>query len=263
MSLNNVEKFREKISKGQFCVGGCVSFSDPAISEMYGDLGYDFTWIDTEHCPLCLENVLGHIMAGRASGAAPFVRVPANDPILIKPLMDLQPAGIIIPMVNSAEEAKRAVAACKYPPKGIRGFGPRRGIGYGTMPVKEYLEKADDETIVIIQCESIDAVNDIDAILEVDGVDSICLGPMDMSGSMGILAQSNHPDLQKAVATVADKVSKSDKILGIATGYNAGDNGAFIKKLFDKGLQWVCVNTDFVNLAGYSKQVLENVKSIT
>ena len=112
MSLNNVEKFREKISKGQFCVGGCVSFSDPAISEMYGDLGYDFTWIDTEHCPLCLENVLGHIMAGRASGAAPFVRVPANDPILIKPLMDLQPAGIIIPMVNSAEEAKRAVAAC-------------------------------------------------------------------------------------------------------------------------------------------------------
>ena len=106
-------------------------------------------------------------------------------------------------------------------------------------------------------------VNDLDAIIDVDGVDSICIGPMDLSSSMGILGQSANPKLLEVINTIVAKVSKSEKILGIATGYNQSDNGAFIKELCKKNLQWACVNSDFSNLSYFSKQILENVRSIT
>ena len=96
MTINNVDRFKEKIARGELCVGTTVSFTDPAISELIGDAGYDFTWVDMEHCPIDIHTALGHVMAVRGTGAAPFVRVPSTDPVQIKPILELHPAAIIV-----------------------------------------------------------------------------------------------------------------------------------------------------------------------
>lgn len=259
---NHVDKFREKIKNKQTCVGAYVSFVDSAVSELFAEIGYDFTWVDMEHGPMTIETALTHVLAVRGTETAAFVRVPSGDPNVIKPVLDLHPAGIIVPMVCTAKEAEWVVKACKYPPKGIRGFGPRRGIQFGGMDMRSYLETADEQTLIIVQIEHIDAVKNLDEILKVDGLDSICIGPNDLSGSLGKLGQPNHPDCIKARDTIIEKVRKTDKILGIATGFDMTTKGENIRQLIEKGVQWVSLNADFANLYAYSKMVYDGMRNI-
>ncbi|MBP5532227.1 MAG: host specificity protein, partial [Lentisphaeria bacterium] len=112
---NNLDRFRSKVGRGEVCLGAVITLSYLTVSEIAGDLGFDFLWIDAEHAPHTVDGVMKHIIAARGTGAAPFVRVRCNDPWLIKPVVDLAPAGVIVPMVNTAEEAEAAVAACRYP----------------------------------------------------------------------------------------------------------------------------------------------------
>ena len=176
MTINNVDRFKAKIARGELCVGTSITFTDPAISELIGDAGYDFTWIDMEHCPIDIATALGHVMAVRGTGTAPFIRVPVGDPIIIKPILELHPAAIIAPQIQTVADVERVVAACKYPPVGIRGFGPRRGRRFGGQPYPEYLVDADEQIMVIVQIEHIDAVNALDEILTVEGLDGLCVG---------------------------------------------------------------------------------------
>lgn len=258
---NNVDKFRAKVQNGKTCIGVYISFSDPAISELFAEIGYDFTWIDMEHAPIDVNIALSHVMAFRGTNTAPFIRVQGNDPAFIKPVLDLRPAGIIFPMICTAKEAEQAVKSCKYPPRGMRGFCPRSGIRFGGMDIPTYLNEADNRTLVIIQIEHIDAVKNLDDILKVDGVDSICIGPMDLSGSMGILGQIDNPDYVKICDTVIEKVRKSDKMIGIAAGYDMAANGENVRQLIEKGVQWISLNTDFSNLYTYSKIVYNSARA--
>jgi 2-keto-3-deoxy-L-rhamnonate aldolase RhmA len=258
VTINNVDKFRGKMIERQVCVGTAVSSADPAVSELLAEAGYDFTWIDTEHCPIDLKTALGHIMAVRGTGTAPFVRVPANDPVLIKPVLDLAPAGVIIPLIRNAQDARDAVRACKYPPAGIRGYGPRRGVRFGATPMSGYLSEADAQTLVILQIEQIEAVEDLDSILAVPGVDALCIGPNDLSGSMGLLGQIDHPEVMRAIDTIIQKTLQTGLFLGIATGFSPETTSRWIKK----GIQWLCLNTDYVNLFVQSKAVIEGVHKI-
>jgi len=256
LTLNNVEKFRAKIEAGHVCVGSAISFSDAAVSELFGEAGYDFTWIDMEHCPIDLGTALGHIMAVRGTEAAPFVRVPANDPVLIKPVLDLAPAAIIVPLIRTHDGAAQAVRACKYPPAGIRGYGPRRGTRFGAVPQTEYLENADSQTMVVIQIEHIDAIGDLDAILATPGLDAVCLGPNDLSGSMGLLGQIDHPDVIAAIDMVVRKVRETDLYLGVATGYTPETT----RRWLEKGIQWMCLNTDYGSMFTQARAVLDGVR---
>lgn len=255
-SINNIEKFKSRIRSGQVCVGTAISFSDPAVSELYGDTGYDFTWIDMEHCPLDLRTILGHIMALRGTDTAPFVRVPSNDPVVIKPVLDLVPAAIIVPLIKTPEDALQAVRACRYPPKGIRGYSPRRGTKFSAIPQAQYLEFADDQTLVLIQIEQIEAVRNIDAILATPGLDGICLGPNDLSGSMGRLGRTTDPEVVKAIDLVLEKAKQTNLFIGVATGYDPRTLPVWI----EKGIQWICLNTDYSNMYQQSKLVLEAVR---
>jgi 2-keto-3-deoxy-L-rhamnonate aldolase RhmA len=259
---NHINRFKQKIKDGQACVGVSLSFTDPAISELFAEIGYDFTWIDMEHSPITIDTALAHLMAVRGTGTAGFVRVPSSDPNVIKPVLELHPAGLIVPMVCSAQEAQQIVKACKYPPHGTRGYGPRRGIQFGKMPVQDYLKTADNQTLVIIQIEHIDAVNNLDEILKVDGIDSICIGPNDLTGSMGILGQMNKSEYIEICDVIIEKVRRTDKMLGIATGYDMANNGDNIRKLIEKGVQWVALNTDFANLYTYSQMVYDGLRHI-
>ena len=258
MSINNINRFKEKIQRGELCVGTSITFTDPAISELLGDAGYDFTWIDMEHCPIDINTALQHVMAVRGTHAAPFIRVLSGDPITIKPILELHPAAVIIPQIQTEEDVTQAVAACKYPPTGQRGFGARRGRKFGGIPYPEYLKNADDQIMVIVQIEHINAVKVLDDILAVSGLDGLCLGFNDLAGSMGLSGQVTHPQVIATADEVINKTRQTDKSIGIAMGYDL----TTVKPWIDKGIHWISIGSDFNNFYVYSKQVLEALRTM-
>ena len=157
-------------------------------------------------------------MALRGTGCAPFIRVPWNVNYLLKPVLDLAPAGVIIPMVNDAEAAAAAVYSCRYPGNGgedgERGFALRRNNGYGKTALADYLECSRREPLVIVQIEHRDAVRNIDRILEVAGVDSICIGPFDLSASYGKTGNFQDPEILAAIDEVREKALRRGVMLG-------------------------------------------------
>ena len=258
MTINNIDRFKAKIARGELCVGTSITFTDPAISELVGDAGYDFTWIDMEHCPIDISTALNHVMAVRGTGAAPFVRVPAGDPIIIKPVLELHPAAIIAPQVQTVADVERVVAACKYPPVGIRGFGPRRGRGFGGQPYPEYLTDADEQIMVIVQIEHIDAVNALDEILAVEGLDGLCVGFNDLAGSMGLSGKVTDPKVIEVTEEVIRKPRQTDPTIGISMGYAC----AAVTHWLGLGLQWISLGGDFNLLYAKLKGMLDDVCAI-
>lgn len=215
MKINNLEKFRGKIARGETAYGTVVTSFDPALVELAADCGMDFIWIDMEHSPLTLPQVMTMVMALRGTDCAPFIRVPWNVNYLLKPVLDLAPAGVIIPMVNTKESAEQAVRACRYPADGgERGFATRRQTGFGAMPLAEYMEISKREPMVILQIEHKEAVENIEEILQVPGIDSICIGPFDLSTSYGKTGQFEDPEIIAAIDRVREKTLASDKLLG-------------------------------------------------
>ena len=254
MQINNLEIFKEKLGK-ELCLGMVITLTDHVVSEVAGDAGFDFTWIDMEHAALNIETTMAHVMAVRGTECAPFVRVPVNEPWVIKTVLDIAPAAVIIPMVNSAEEARAAVAACKYPPVGIRGCGVRRATGYGKMPFDEYLKVSKSEPMVIIQIEHIDAVKNLDEILKVPGIDSICVGPCDLSGSMGKLNQLDDPEVNAVIDEVCRKTLEAGLLLGTA--------GLSQESCIKRGIQWVAVAGDCGMIAASGRDIVANKVKIS
>ena len=242
--MENAVKFREKLRNGQVPLGCGVSFKDPTVTELFSHV-LDFVWIDMEHNALSLESVQDHIMATRGSDSAAIVRVPWNDPVLIKPVLDIGADGIIAPLVRSAEDVRLAVSACRYPPQGIRGFGPRRPIRYGRISDAEYCQRANDEIICIAQIEHIDAVEAMDEIVKVDGLTAVVIGANDLAGSMGHMGNPQHPDVQSAI----EKVVTTAKDAGIYPGIGMVGDAEVFQKWLDKGIQWVQVGVDWWHLA--------------
>ena len=257
-SINNIDRFRRRIADGELCIGTGITFSDPAVSELAAEVGYDFTWIDMEHGPLDMQTALGHVMAVRGTKTAPFIRVRTNDVDVIKPVLDLAPAGIIVPNVKSPAQAQAAVRACRYPPQGVRGYGPRRGQRFGAIDQQQYLDAMKDEPLVILQIEHIDAVNCLDEILAVPGIDSICLGPNDLSGSMGKLGLIDDPQVAGAIQTVTDKAHAAGVVVGTSTFFRE-ENLARWRKT---GVQWINFNVDWGNLYTQSRQVLDAARGL-
>ncbi len=234
--VNNVRKFLAKMNAGKMCAGAVVTMSDPAVSELAGDSGLDFIWIDAEHAPHTIQDVMKHIMAVRGTDCAPLVRVAWNDMALIKPVLDLAPAGIIIPMVCNAEEAARAVALCKYPPRGMRGVGVRRAARYGAVPFNDYLKTPESEPLVIIQIEHVDAVKNLDEILKVPGIDSICVGPCDLGASMGLIEHFGCEEINSVIDGICEKAR--------AAGVRIGTADAYDERWRKRGASWVACASD-------------------
>lgn len=165
-------------------VGSWLTFSDLSVAEIMARAGFDWLVIDMEHSPLAIDKCVDLIRVIDLCGCAPLVRCSANDPVQIKRVMDGGARGVIVPMVNSAEEARRVVDAVKYPPAGKRGVGLARAQGYGTG-FDAYREWLPDGSAVIVQIEHIRGVENLESILEVPGVDGFIIGPYDLSASLG------------------------------------------------------------------------------
>lgn len=256
--MNNVEKIREKWSHGELCVGTTATLTDSSVVELFGQAGYDILWVEMEHSSLSLDHALNHVRTCRGVGLAPFVRVPSLDPIVVKPVLEMHPAALIIPRISSVADAEAAVTGCRYPPRGVRGFGPTRGMQYGDRALDDYLAKIDRETMVILQIEHINAVNDIGTILDIPGVDSIVPGPMDLSGSMGLLGQIDHPDVVAALDRLIEVAVEKH----IPMGQSIGFDPELIRRQVAKGVSWICASGDWHMLFPAAKQMCEQVRSI-
>jgi 2-keto-3-deoxy-L-rhamnonate aldolase RhmA len=251
MLLPHHDRFREKLAAGQTCLGTVITFTDATVTEMLTQV-LDFVWIDMEHNALSLETVQAHLMATKGSDTTALVRVPWNDPVLIKPVLDIGAAGIIVPLIRSPEEARCAVAACLYPPEGIRGFGPRRASNFGELGGPEFCRAANASVIPIVQIEHIDAVESIDEILAVPGLASIVFGPNDLAGSMGLTGEPRHPDVLDAIDGVIAKARRA----GVPIGIGVGDDPDQLSDWIARGVQWLAMGGDCSLLLRAAKQLV-------
>ena len=231
--------FRAKVASGETCLGTCITFTDPTVTEALCT-AFDFVWIDMEHNALSLEAVQGHIMATKGSGATPLVRVPWNDPVLIKPVLDIGAAGVIVPMIRDADDARRAVAACLYPPQGLRGFGPRRAANYGRIDEAVFCRTANESIIIVVQIENTDAVRNLDEILAVPGLTAIVVGPADLAASMGYVGRRSHPEVQQVIEQVVTRAARSSVYVGVASGVEPEP----LKRYIEIGAHWLAVGND-------------------
>ena len=189
----HLERLVKKMEEGKIVCGVCVSLNDPAVSELVGMAGYDFVWIEGEHGAMGRTEMQNLMIGAHAGGAAAMIRLPYTDAALVRPVMDMGPDIIGFPFINTAEEAKKAVAACTYPPKGVRGWNPQRAGHYGQMGQSAYVDKADRETLKMMIVEQEEGFHNIEEIVKVDGVDLIVLGPGDLSVGMGLKGKQDDP----------------------------------------------------------------------
>lgn len=249
---------KERLRRGELTIGAWITFYDLGVAEIMAGTGYDWLMIDMEHAPFTSESLTAILLALDHHKVASIVRVPWNDPVRIKLILDLGAAGVLVPQVATAQEAASAVAACKYPPLGIRGFGPRRASDYGRN-MKQYVEKSNDATFVAIQIEHICGVEDIDAIVQVVGIDAILLGPMDLSGSMGLLGQLEHPEVVAAM----DRVIHTSVAAGLPVGIPLPMDASLevVKGWADKGCRFVVAGGDQGLLEEAARRSLANLRS--
>jgi 2-keto-3-deoxy-L-rhamnonate aldolase RhmA len=210
---------KAKLAAGEPAFGCFVRTPEPQLIEYVGMLGWDFLVFDAEHGPLQPREVEDLCRAIEPRGTTPMVRVTTNDAPTILRFLDIGTHGVHVPWVNTAADAERAVRAVKYTPRGIRGLAGSRASEWGLRePIADYVERANRETLVVIQIETQDAVDAIDDYLAIDGIDVLFLGPTDLSQSLGHPGDLRHPDVLAAMDRVADAVVGSDKVLGIYAG---------------------------------------------
>ena len=242
MKVNTVKR---KLAEGKPAVGTWLSLCSPVAAEYMAHMNWDWLVVDTEHSPIGFENALHCFQAICTTDVIPMARVAWNDAQLIKRLLDAGAMGLVVPMVNSAEEARRAVAAMKYPPDGVRSLGGGRAIVYGD----DYMLRANDEICCVVQIEHIDAVRAAEDILSVEGVDACFIGPNDLAGSMGLkpdMTVSNpiHEEAVQQVLRAAQKV-------GTPAGIHVPDAQHAVRRL-EQGFRFVAIGSDanFMRQAG-------------
>lgn len=226
------------MGQGRPALGVSLTIPDAFVVEMVGAAAFDFVLIDTEHAPIGIGDLQTMLVALRASASTTFVRPVANDPALIKQILDLGAEGLIVPEVRNRADCAAAVAATRYPPSGVRGFGPRRAARLDGGR-SAYLERADAEVAAFVMIEHTDAVDDIDAILATPGLDGIMVGPADLGASMGHLTEPGHADVQAAIDRVLVACQRADFPFGI---FAASESAA--KSWIARGALFATIGSD-------------------
>lgn len=212
---------KEKLSRGETVVGALVGLGHPDVTEWLSQIGYDWLFLDAEHGPMGYETLLKMMQAMNGTNCTPIVRPEWNDPITIKRLLDIGAHGIIVPMVSTKEEAELAVKACRYPPQGIRGYSPRR---YELIE-PDYWKTANEEILVAVIIENGEALENVNEILSVEGIDACSVGHFDLSLSLGLplpptIPPKDNPRLSEALDRVLEASKKTGKPVGISGNVN-------------------------------------------
>lgn len=239
MHMNN-QKLLKKLETGEVIRGTHIFGGMPIMTEAIAQCGFDVLWIDMEHTGIGIESVVNNMIAARAGGTPAWVRVPWNDPVRVKPVIDMGADGIIFPYVRTAEEARLAAASCSYPPDGIRGYGPLRALDYGGMTQYDYVHEKYRECRRVVQIEHIDAVRNLPEIADVEGIDAFIVGPNDLSGSVGRIGDVRHPEVVALCHEIAAVLRDKKKPFGVSLGYDE----AVIQDWLDIGATMIFTGTD-------------------
>lgn len=253
--MESINKFRQKLKNNIVCLGASISFTDPLVTDALGD-SVDFFWIDLEHCAMSPEALSGHLLAARARKVPALVRTTGSTTPFIKPVLDAGAEGIIIPQIRTVDEVRGIVADSRYPPLGRRGYGPRVPSNYGRDGGKEYIENANRDLFIAVQIETGEALENLDAILAVSGVDSIVIGPWDLSAALGVLGEVENP----RVVTAINRIISRAKVAGLFVGAGMGPDPEYACVMARRGVQWLQVGGDYGYLVNYMNQTASAIR---
>jgi 4-hydroxy-2-oxoheptanedioate aldolase len=247
--------FKHAIAKGQLQIGLWCSLCSNITAEAVAHSGFDWLLLDTEHSPNELPDVLAQLQAVQTGTASAIVRPAWNDLVLIKRYLDIGAQSLLIPFVQTPDEARAAVEATRYPPGGIRGItGSGRASRYGR--VKDYLKNASSEICLLVQVETRSALDQIEKIASVDGIDGVFIGPNDLSASFGHIGNWGHPEVQAALKDAVVRLKKINKPAGILT-----PNEEEAKRFIDWGYTFVAVGSDLGLLTRNADALAKKFKS--
>ena len=250
-----VNEFKRALAAGRPQVGFWCSLCSNIATEVMAGAGFDWLLIDTEHAPNELGTVLTQLQAMVGGTAAPVVRPAWNDPVLFKRLLDIGVQNLLVPYVQTAEEARAAVAATRYPPHGIRGVAvTHRANRYGRVP--NYLERAAGEICVVVQIETRKGLANLDEIAAVDGVDGLFIGPSDLSADLGHLGNPSHPEVRSAIEDAFKRTAKAGKAPGILAPIEAE-----ARHWLKAGCMMLAVGSDAGILARQGEQIAATFKA--
>jgi 2-keto-3-deoxy-L-rhamnonate aldolase RhmA len=252
-----VNRMKEKLMAGEVVLGAQLRFGSPAIAELFGHAGFDYVVFDSEHAPQTPVGIQQQIQAVGCTPATPIVRMLRNDPDQMRPFLDMGAAGVLVPFVCTGEEARLGARALRYPPVGTRGYGPARASRYGLDG--GYFEAANAEMVYIPIIEDEQAVRNCEAILAVDGVDTFVIGPVDLSISMGIPMQFDHPRFREAEREVVRAARAAGKPLGTCVyGGDLYDPDTY-RRFLDEGFRLLLVGGDEWLLSSACRRLVECV----
>lgn len=245
------QTFRARLRAGDLLIGPMITLSSPEVTELLGEIGFDWLFIDAEHTPMGPPEIQALL---RAAGQTPgVIRLASGEPTLIGKTLDAGAAGIIVAQVNSAEQARQIVEAARYAPAGRRGRGLARAHHYG-LQLAEYSASANDTVAVIVQAEHKDAVKNIRSIVRVEGLDAVFIGPYDLASSLGRTGDVDHPEVRDAIATVRAACLEASMPVGIL-----GLTAEAVAPYIDQGFTLIILGIDVLLLGDSARAMLDRV----
>jgi 4-hydroxy-2-oxoheptanedioate aldolase len=249
-----INKFKQSLLAGENLNGLWMTLSSPVAAEALSLVGYDWLLFDTEHAPLEVSSVQPLLQAAAAGTASAIVRPAWNDKVLLKRVLDIGAQTVLVPFVETPEEAAAAVAATRYPPEGVRGVaGATRASRYGLA--SDYFAIANREICVLVQIETESAMAQVEDIAAVEGVDGVFIGPSDLAASLGHLGNPGHADVQAVLKDAAKRIAATGKAPGILA-----TNAADARRYFDWGYRFVSLAVDTGVLVKQAQTILNDVK---
>ncbi len=248
--------FKKALARGDQQIGLWLGLADAYATELSASAGFDWLVIDGEHAPNDLRSTLAALQAVAPYPVHPVVRIPEGSTALIKQVLEIGATTVLVPMVESAEQAQQLVQAMRYPPQGVRGVGSALARSSRWNAYPNYLAEANDRVCLLVQVESVAALTQLEAIAAVDGVDGIFIGPADLSASMGFLGQPTHPQVRAAIDAAITAIARAGKAPGILCA-----DEALARHYMALGAQFVAVGVDSVLLAQATRALAARFKS--
>lgn len=249
-------KVKSMLRNGKKVVGTFVKMNDPASVEIFGLLGFDFIVVDNEHVAMNKDDIFNLIRGAEVTGIVPIVRVGNNTSIEVLQALDAGALGVQVPNIDTKKDIIKLIKNAKYAPLGNRGFSPsNRSAAYGIIDKEKYVKQANENTLIVCHCESGTSVNNLDEILLEEELDVIFIGPMDLSQSLGIIGQVNHPRLLKNVDKIIKKVLAMNKVVGMVA-----PNAKKAKELLEKGVQYIVISSDQGMLVSMGREYIKEIR---
>ncbi|AEI80110.1 2,4-dihydroxyhept-2-ene-1,7-dioic acid aldolase HpaI [Cupriavidus necator N-1] len=254
MPANN--PFKTALAARQAQIGLWLSMATPYLAEVSATAGFDWLLIDGEHAPNDLRSTLHALQAVAPYPVQPVVRAVAGEVPLIKQLLDIGARSLLVPMVDTAEQARMVVSATRYPPQGIRGVGSAIARASQWSARTDYLDVADDEVCLLVQAETVTALQNLEAICAVDGIDGVFIGPADLAASMGHRGRPGHPEVQAAIEGAMRTIIASGKAAGTLTS-----DPALARRYFDLGCTFVATGVDVMLYANAARKLAASFRA--